>query len=53
MRIDEINRIKARIEKCQRRIKAGYSNPEKAGESEEQRLIRLQKRLQELESKEQ
>lgn len=47
----EIIRIKRRIAKAQRRISRGYQPPpDKKIETEEHRLERLQKRLQELET---
>ncbi len=48
--IDEITRIQRRIGKAQRRITRGY-RPKNGKETEEQRLSRLTKRLDELKNK--
>ncbi len=43
----EVERIEARIAKCKRRIAAGYCLPDKRGETEQARLDRLTKVLNE------
>lgn len=43
----EVERIKARIELAKRRIASGVVSPDKRGESEQDRLARLEKLLEE------
>jgi len=45
--VDEAQRIQRRISKCQRRIERGYVSPP-GKETEDHRLARLQRRLDDL-----